>query len=109
MRQHYAAKERHQPVEAVKRHDIGDILVRADDHNSTVATINAAQIENIRAVFKIGTERLLIIRQAKCPFRRPKKCRQVVHVDLAEALLQDGPDIDDGINVRIRGRMSYER
>ena len=51
---------------------------------------------NIRAVFKIGTERLLIIRQAN-PFRRPKKCRQVVHVDLAEALLQDGPDIDDGV------------
>ena len=106
MRQHHTAKEHRQPVEAVKWQDVGDILVRADDHNRTVAAIDAAQIENIRAVFQIGTERLLVIRQAERPFRRPKKCRKVVHVDIAEALLQDGANIDDGIEVRIRGRMS---
>lgn len=79
-----------------------DILVRPHNNNTSFITINTPNIIDIGAAFEIGAEHLFIVAQAEPAFYGHEHCRHGLDRQIAMRLLENGTQIDDGIDIAVR-------
>ncbi len=88
---------------------MGDVLVRSHDDHATAVSMDAAHVEDILAGLQVRAEHLLIVAKPVAALLGQKQGGHGRDGNVAMALLEDGPDIDDGVDVLARRRVSLDR
>lgn len=78
---------------------MGHVLVRTDEHQAAGGAVDAARREDV--LVRVGGEHLLDVDQAVATLAGEEGGRQVGGGDPDMVLLEDGPDVDDGIGVLV--------
>ncbi len=86
-----------------------DVLVRSHDNHATPVSIDAPHVENVGAALEVGAEHLFVVTKPIAALPGQEEGRHGPDVKVAMALLEDGPDIDHGIDVSSRRRVSPDR
>ena len=86
-----------------------DVLVRSHDNHATPVSIDTPHVENVMAALKVRAEHLFVVTKPVTALPGQKEGRHGHDGKLEMALLEDGPDIDHGIDIRSRRRVSPDR
>src|SRR6476646_3001034 len=60
-RHHEAVEECCELDVGIKRQDVGDVLIGADNDDAALVAIDTAHVENVVAALKVGAEHLLVV------------------------------------------------
>jgi hypothetical protein len=88
---------------------VRDVLVGSNHDHAAPVSVDSSQVKNVGAVFQVGTEDLFVIAKSVASLRRHKERRRGVDLELAMGLLEDGPDVDNGIYIGPFGRVFSDR
>ena len=88
---------------------MSNVLVGPHHDHATPVSTDAAHVEDILASLKVRTEHLLIVAKPVAALLGQKQGGHRLNGNVTMALLEDGPDIDDGVDVLARRRVSLDR
>src|SRR5882757_4456878 len=105
---HEAIEECRELDMRVEWENMRDVLVRSHDDHATPVAIDAPHVENVLAALKIRAEHLFVVTKPIAALPGQKEGRHGLDGELEMALLEDGPDIDHGIDIRACRRISRD-
>ena len=68
--------------------DVRDALVGTDDDPRAILSVDAAQVEDVRAVLEVRRVRLFVVAEFDAPLARQQHGRQFLDLDLTVGLLE---------------------
>ena len=86
-----------------------DVLVRSHDNHATPVSIDAPHVENVMAALQVRAEHLFVVTKPVMALPGQKERGHGLDGKLKMALLEDGPDIDHGVDIRPPRRVSPDR
>jgi hypothetical protein len=78
---------------------MGDMLVGAHNHQTTLLPVQSACIKYVRPRLEIGAEDLFIVDKPKPALARLEERRQLFEHKIARGLLEDRANIENGIDI----------
>ena len=106
---------RHKSIEGselvigVEREYVSDILVGANNDDAALISVDAPQVEDVLAQPAVGAEHLFVVVQPVASLAGQEQGGHGRQVEIAVALLEDGTEIDNGIDVYIRRGEAADR
>src|SRR3954451_9915475 len=100
-------EERGEVVVCAQRKHVRDVLVRPDDDDAAVAR-DPAQVEDVAGP-GVRAEHLLVIDEAVAPLPGEQKVRHAGERELAMPLLEDGPHVEERVDVASGRRVPPDR
>ena len=73
----------------VEREDVGHVLVRSDDDDATLGSVDASAVEDVRTETEVGAEHLLIVDEPEPTLARSEQRRHGVDRQVSMGLLTD--------------------
>src|SRR5262249_13211300 len=100
MATHHEAIEEHRELGvSVKRQHVCNILTRPHHNDAALIAIDAAHGEDIVTALEVGAEHLFIVAKSEASLAREQEIGHGFERKLAMRLLEDGADIDYGIDL----------
>ena len=93
----------------IERENMRDVLVRSHDNHATPVSIDAPHVENVMAALQVRAEHLFAVTKPVMALPGQKERGHGLDGKLKMALLEDGPDIDHGVDIRPPRRVSPDR
>ena len=85
-----------------QRQHIGDVLVRANHHQSALLAVDATQVEDVLSALEVRAEDFLMVDQSATPLAGPQQRGQGLDRQCAMPLLEHAPQIEDRVDVLAR-------
>src|SRR3989344_3046164 len=99
---HEPIEELRQQMVRLQRQYMGNVLVRPHHHQGSLRSVDASQVEDVGAVLDGRSECLFVVDQPKAPFSRQQERRHRCEVQSMVRLLENGPQVEDRVNVLVR-------
>ena len=106
---HEAIEERRELSVSIEREQVRHILIRPHHDHASHLAIDATHGEDVVTALQIRAEHLFIVSQAVASFVRQQESGHRLKRELAMGLLEDGADVDHGIDVGPVGRVAPDR
>ena len=104
-----SSEEGSELVVRVEREHVCNMLVRTNDDNRPLLPVDTAQLEDVRAVLKVGRVGFLVVDQPEPPLAGKQKRWQLLDLEVAMPLLEDRANVDDAVDVRAVRREAPDR
>jgi len=88
---------------------VRDVLVRSDDDHAPLLAIDASHLEDVGPGLEVGAEHLLVVDQAEAALSRQQDGWHSNDRKVTMPLLENGPDVDHGIDVVAARREALDR
>jgi hypothetical protein len=108
-REHEVVEEAGECIVRVEREYVSDILVGANNDDAALISVDAPQVEDVLAPPTVGAEHLFVVVQPVSSLAGQEQGGHGRQVEIAVALLEDGTEIDNGIDVYIRRGEAADR
>lgn len=86
---------------SIYRQNMSDILIGADDNDTTLRPVDTSKFKNIVANCLICTEDLLVVDETQSAFAGQQKVGKPFKDQVVDTLLKDGANVDDGVTICI--------
>jgi hypothetical protein len=108
-REHEVVEEAGECIVRVEREYVSDILVGANNDDAALISVDAPQVEDVLAQPTVGAEHLFVVVQPVASLAGQEQGGHGRQVEIAVALLEDGTEIDNCIDVYIRRGEAADR
>ena len=108
-REHEIVEEVGECIVGVQREYVSDILIGADNNDAALIPVDTPQVEDVLAQLTVKAEHLFVVVQPVASLAGQEQGGHGPQVEIAVALLEDGTEVDNGIDVCIRRGEAADR